>query len=185
MAKKRKDPDQLDLFGEKPDVDEFIALHRKMLAPSPPPEPEQNQCSWEEDCIYLAVAAKEAISESGMSRQEVADEVNSRYGWPSVEEYKGLLDAGKTKGVKHLSYHMLNHYLSKPTKYRMNAYMVLAIQRVTESLKFCDVLAREQGATVASPEENRALSFGKLQRTLLELKELEKEFKRDLLGRRR
>ena len=182
MAKKRKDPNQLDLpFGDGSSiVGEFASLHRKIL--DPPKPPKKDVCSWEEDCIYLAVAAKEAIKESGMSREEVADEINARYGWPDADEYKKLSKAGKTKGIRHLSYHMLNHFLSKPTEYRMDAHMVLAIQRVTESLKLCDAFAREREATVVGPKEKRALSFGKLQRTLLELRELEKEFKKDFVG---
>lgn len=183
MGTKRKDPNQLGLFDRKSEVGKFIALQREIL--DPPPLPKKEASSWEEDCIYLAVALKEAIKESGMSREEVADEVNARYGWPSGDEYEKLRKSGKTQGVKHLSYPMLNHFLSKPKKYRIDGYLLLAIQRVTESLKLCDALAREQGATVAGPEENRALSFGKLQRTMLELRELEKEFKRDFLRGRR
>lgn len=184
MSRKRKDPDQLELpFGDGSSVvHRYVSLQREILDPAPPPKKEK--FSWEEDCIYLAVALKEAIKESGQSREEVVDEINAGYGWPNADEYKKLSDEGKSTGVKHLSIHMFNHFLSKPTEYPIDGYYILAIQRVTESLKPADAFARDRLATVVSPEQKREFSFGQLKRTMIEFRELEKEFERDF-GRRR
>jgi hypothetical protein len=177
MSGKRIDPDQL-YFDFDSKVDEIVELKTSILTSSNMPRIHSTR-SLDEDCITLAAGLKEAIRESGLSRDQVADEINVLYGWPTSEAFKSL--SGEIqKHTQHLSIHMLNHYLSKPSEYKIPGFLIFAIQQVTGSLKACDLIARDQGGQVISSAEKVELTLGKLDTTILEMNRL----KRELRGRR-
>lgn len=163
--KKRIDTGQLSFEFDKK-IDEYINLRKDILTPHPP-QPHISH-SWEEDCIETAASAKRAIKQSGMSRDEVVDAVNSYYGWHSP--------AG-TKTGKALSIHMFNHYLSKPTRYHMPAYLIFAIQHVTGSLSISEAHAAAEDARVITGNEVRQMTLGKLDETIIEMQRLKKELR--------
>lgn len=175
MGTRRKDPNQLS-FDFSSSIEEYVALKTAVLST---PKPVSAGRSYEEDCIALAVGLKEAIVESGMSRDQVADEINVTYGWPTDEAYRQLPKEDR-KTTHHLSLHMLNHYLSKPVEYKLDGYLIFAIQRVTRSLATCNAIAKDMDAQVISGDEKRDLTLGKLDVTILEMQRL----KRELRGRR-
>lgn len=172
MRKKRKDPNQLS-FDFDAKIEKYVALKEEFLAP---PRASPSARSFEEDCISLAVGLKNAIVESGLSREQIADAINVTYGWPLSEAYNKL-SSSKRKTTQHLSVHMLNHYLSKPVEYKIPGYLIFGIQRVTQSLKATDALAADISAQVISKEEKRHLTLGKLDTTILEMQRLKKELR--------
>lgn len=70
MAKKRKDPNQRSLFDLPDKIEKYVALKEEILTP---PRTAPSVRSYEEDCISLAAGLQNAIRESGMSREQVAD----------------------------------------------------------------------------------------------------------------
>jgi len=145
-------------------------------------KPQQEIENYEEACMALAMGIKTAIKESGKSRADVADKVNEYFGWPTAAEMEKLKKKGEDKGVKHLSVHMFNHYLSKPAEYPIPGYLIYAIQHVTESLAPCRSFADAQGGEVVSMSEREILSIGKLFETKVQASRLLNEFSR---GKRR
>jgi len=134
--------------------------------------------NYEDACMSLAMSIKTAIKESGTSRADVADKINQYFGWPCAKEMKVLKEKGEDKGVKHLSVHMFNHYLSKPAEYPIPGYFVYAIQNVTESLASCRSFAEAEGGEVVSMAEREILSVGKLFETKVQVNRLLSEFSR-------
>lgn len=122
MSKKRQriGPKQRELdfkFNRAEQVEQICRLKEEIL--SSPATTQKPTASWEEDCVELAAAAKRAVRQSGMSREETVDKINEIYGWISVEDLKKKQNGKKKKGQKHLSCEMFNHYLSKPTEHLM------------------------------------------------------------------
>ena len=72
---------------------------------------------------------------------------------------------------------MFNHYLSKPAEYRLPAYYLFAIQRITESLEPAQCLAEAEDAKVISKGEVRQWALGKLDETIVEMQRLKKELR--------
>ena len=148
MAKqgKRIDPNQMALdFDQK--IEEYAALKVEILQAEAVPE---DKCAenYEETCMQVATEIKRAIRSSKLSREQVVDEINAYFGWEEKE----------TKSKKHLSSHMLNHYLSKPVQYPIPAFYLFAIQSITRSLEPVRALAEAADARVISGEEVRHMS---------------------------
>lgn len=180
MAKRRKriDKNQLELdfkFDRAEQVEQICRLKEEIL--SSPATTRKSSASWEEDCIELAAAAKRAVRQSGMSREEVVDKINKLYGWISVDDLKEKQGGKKEKGQDHLSYFMFNHHLSKPTEYPLPGYLLYAIQRVTESLQLASSLAEDMGGDTISKEEKTDLALGKLELSISEMQKLKRELK--------
>jgi hypothetical protein len=116
--------------------------------------------SFEEDCIEMARAVKLALKKSGLSREQLVDEINSYYNFNK------------------LSIHMFNHYLSKPAEYPIPGYLIYGIQRITGSLEPCRTLADSEGAKVITGDEVRQMTLGKIDENILELQRLKKELRR-------
>ena len=152
MAKKAKkiDAKQRPLpFGER--VVSHLVETEEILAEIYTHKPPQEIENYEDAGMALAVSIKKAIKESGESRAAVADKINKYFGWPTAEEMEALKkgNGGKdAKGVKHLSLHMFNHYLSKPAEYPIPGYFIYAIQNITESLAPCRSFADAEGGEV-------------------------------------
>jgi len=119
--------------------------------------------NYDEACIEIAATVKNALRNCGKSREELVDAINSYY--------------GTSEKSKHLSIHMFNHYLSKPTTYPMPAALIFAIQHVTGSLETIATLAEAEQARVISGEEVRKLAIGKLDDAISEMQRLKKEFR--------
>jgi hypothetical protein len=132
---------------------------------------------FDEDAVELAAAVKSAIRESGISRRELVDAINRHYGWPTVAE----VEAGATTDKSHLSLHMFNHYLSKPTEYKMPGALLFAVCRVTRSLLPIQVIAGAAGGDVVTREEKDELLLGKAEKAVYELNQITRSIKR---GRR-
>jgi len=164
MAKKGKriDPNQLSFdFDQK--IAQYQALKTEILEGKDRAPAKQVE-SHEEICIQIAAAIKRSIRFSGLSREQMVDEINLYFGWT---------------GKKTLSIHMLNHYLSKPAQYPIPAFYIFAIQSITGSLEPTMTIADAEDAQVISGDEVRQMKMGKLDETILELQRL----KKDLRGR--
>ena len=162
-SKKRIDPNQLSFLFDR-QIEEYATLKNEIV--STPSQPLQNQ-SFEEACIEMAAAVKRAIRNTNLSREQMVDAINDYFGWPHAPQVEG----------KHLSFHMLNHYLSKPAEYPMPAFYLFAIQRITESLEPARCLAEAEEAKVISKGEVRQLALGKLDETIIEMQRLKKELR--------
>jgi len=165
MSKKRKkvDPNQLSFdFDHK--IEQYRELKEEILQGS---EASTTHCEFEEACIEIAAAIKRAIRQSGLSREQMVDAINDYFGWPKED----------TKRGKHLSIHMFNHYLSKPSEYPIPTYYIYAIQRITGSLEPVKALAEAEGARVISGDEVRQMALGKLDEMILEMQKLKKELR--------
>jgi len=161
--KKRIDPNQLSfIFDQK--IEEYATLKDEIV--NTPSQMPQNQ-SYEEACIEMAAAVKRSLRSTNMSRAEMVDTINDYFGWPHAPQVEG----------KHLSLHMLNHYLSKPAEYPMPAFYLFAIQRITESLEPARCLAEAEEAKVISKGEVRQWALGKLDETIMEMQRLKKELR--------
>jgi len=124
--------------------------------------------SYEEACIEVAASVKRMLRASGMSRDLLVDAINDYFGWPD-----------ETKRA--LTIHMLNHYLSKPVEYPLQAAMIFAIQHCLRSLDVSGTFAEAEGGRVITRDEVRELAIGKLDDTILEMQRL----KRELRGNKR
>ena len=87
----------------------MASVARAIYEPPKPVVPVENEY---EACIEIAVAVKQAIRASGLSREQVVDEINTYFG--RTEEGA---KANEPTCRRPLSIHMLNNYLSKPTEY--------------------------------------------------------------------
>jgi hypothetical protein len=165
MAKKRK---LLDTVQTALDFDQPIEAYtqlREQLSKAPPAPIEAKEFRYEEYCIEIAVAVKKAIRASGMSREQLVDEVNDFYGWP------------KNDGRKSLTIHMLNNHLCKPTEYPMPTSLIHAVNRVTGSLEPLAAMAEMEGARIITGDEVRKLALGKIDDAIQEMQKLKRSFR--------
>ena len=121
-------------------------------------------------CVLLAAGIKKAITESGLSREQVVDEINAYFGRTADEAAK---DDSTCRNP--LTIHMLNNYLSKPAECPIPAYYLFAIHHVTESFEPARMFVEAEGARIATGSEIRQLNIGKLEEHLIEIKKLKKE----------
>jgi len=160
-ARKRIDPNQLS-FNFDRQIDEYTNLKEEII--NSPPQVPQNQ-SYEEACIDMAAAVKRAIRSTAFSREQMVDAINRYFGWKEG-------NAGKK-----ISIHMFNHYLSKPAEYPIPAFLLYAVQRITECLEPARSLAEAEEAKVISKNEVRQWALGKLDETIMEMQRLKKELR--------
>ena len=151
------------------------AIHQAINSRCPRRKSQQEY--FDEDTIELAASVKACIRESGMSRRDLVDAINTHYGWPTTSEVESM-DA---RPEDHLSLHMFNHYLSKPTEYRMPGALLFAICRITGSLSPCQVIAASAGGDVVTRDEKDDLLLGKAEKAVYELNQLKRQIKK---GRR-
>lgn len=120
---------------------------------------------YREGCIKIATAIKRAIRQSGMRREEVVNAINRYFGWNEANKRKSL------------SFHMFNHYLSKPVEYPIPVIYLVAIQRITGSLEPITAMAEIEGARVISGDEVRILALGKLEDAIQEMQKQKRNFR--------
>ena len=123
--------------------------------------------------IEISAAIKRAIRETGMSREEVVDEINNYFGRSTAGE---KIDPPECRAE--LSIHMLNHYLSKPVEYPIPAYYLVAITAITGSYEPVMALIHMFGAKVSTAEEQQMEALGKLEMTMVEMNKLKKQLKK-------
>lgn len=179
-SKEKLDSRQLSLFDYDRKIEDYVALKTEILRS--PEKADKEAHSWEEDCIAIAAAIKSAIKKSGLSREQIVEAVNDYYGWSQeISDCRSdISKKGKGKKAqtgKRLTIHMFNHFLSKPTKYPIQAYYIFAIQSITKSLEPCISFAEAENAQVISGDEKRALTLGKIDDHILELQRLKKELR--------
>lgn len=123
-----------------------------------------------ESCIAVAAACKKAITESGLSREQVVDGINKYFG-RTEEDASG----DDPTCFKPLTVHMFNNYLSKPTVYKLPAYMIFAIQSVCGTQAISRLFAEADGAQVVNGSEVKRLNLLKIHDSIAELKKMEKQ----------
>jgi hypothetical protein len=169
MTKRPKylDNHQTDLNFDQP-IEKYAQL-REELINDPPPPIEAKEYQWEEYNIEIAVAAKKAIRESGLSREQIVDAVNKFFGWPLEGEGSGR--------DKRLTIHMLNNHLCKPAEYPMTVALIHAICRITSSLEPLVAMVAAEGCQVLTRDEAKLLALGKIDNALAELQRIKKTFR--------
>jgi hypothetical protein len=177
MSRKRNriDPNQmtLDLRWERKVthlVSETRQIHDAMAA-----RPATRAENDFEACIAVAAAAKRAIDQSGLSRDNVVDRIN-RY-------FRRTDDGARTDPpgcFKPLSKHMMDKYLSQPIEYKLPAYLLYALHYVTGSLEPARMLVEAEGGAVVTAVEKRRLHLVQLQDYMGEAKRLEGELKKSM-----
>lgn len=172
MAPKKTAFEQLKLpFGER--VEKHLKDKEKILTEISTSKPLPQIESYEEACILLAMAMKDAIRESGLSREQVTDGINQFFGWEEKDKVKKRGE----KGLQYLSVHMMNHYLSKPVEYPIPGPILFAFNHVTGSLATCRAFVKAEDGDVITQDEKQELLLGKLEKTIFEMQKLKKEFK--------
>lgn len=170
--KKPTDPNQLPLdFTAQ--VDEYVEVKADILEAAK--EPLHRQCGENEmeACIEIAAAVKRTLRESGMSRDQLVDGINSYFG----RSEQGAISA-PPECRKPLTLNMLNNYLSKPCEYPIPAYYLYAIHNVTGIIEPAATIVAAEGAQVATAHEVRLLQLGRLDQTIAEMQTLKKQLKR-------
>ena len=98
-----------------------------------------------EACIEIAAAVKRSIRRAGLSREQAVDRINDYFGTPDK-----------------VSYHMMNHYLSKPARYPLPAYLIFALSDITGSLEIVQTLVEPMGGRVIGRDEVRQMTLGRV-----------------------
>ncbi len=188
MSKSRKKIDSKDFrqltFDDLPQkVESYLErkteIHNAINERSRPPARHLAE-DFDEDAIELAAAVKQAIRESEMSRREVVDAINTQYGWPTIDQAEQMSE----RPENHLSLHMFNHYLSKPTEYKMPGAILFGIVRATRSLEPIRAIAASVGGDVLSRDEKDELLLGKMEKAVYEMNRLSRELKTGKRSRR-
>jgi hypothetical protein len=158
---------QLNIFDA---IDTYVATREEIVEQYNNPTENREVANEAEDCIEIAAAIKKAIRQSGMSREQVCDAINT---------YWGRTEAGhkEERCKKPLSYEMFNHHLSKPVEYPIKAFFLFAIHRVTQSLEPAKVIVAAEGAEVASHEDIAMMALGKLEQNITEMQRLKRQLK--------
>lgn len=158
----------LDAGQSALDFDQPIEAYTQLrdhLSKAAPAPIEAREFRYEEYCIEIAVAIKKAIRASGMSREQIVDEINDFYGWP------------KNDGRKSLTIHMLNNHLCKPTEYPPTMSLIHAVHRITGSLEPLATMAEMEGARIITGDEVRKLALGKIDDAIQEMQKLKRSFR--------
>jgi len=174
MSNRREkiDPRQMEFDWDFPSKLEKVLHEREELKDKViegPPKVMKTENEFEL-CVLLAAGIKKAITESGLSREQMVDEINNYFGRTAEE-------AAKDDPVcrNPLTIHMFNNYLSKPAECPIPAFYLFAIHHVTESLEPARVMVEMEGARIATGSEIRQLNIGKLEEHIIEIKKLKKE----------
>lgn len=160
MAKRSKKIDgNQGVFGFDEKLARYEAARADVLAACDDAGAPRSFDTRAEACIEIAAAVKRAIRHTGLSREEVVDQINEYF------------------GDRRLSLHMFNHYLSKPAQYPLPAYLIFALLEITGSLEIAQALVDPIEARVISREEVRLMNLGKLDQTISEMQRLKKTLK--------
>ena len=159
----RFDSHQATINFDQP-IEAYQRLREDLLRENPPRN-ESHEYRYEECCQEIAVAIKQAIRHSGLSREQVVDGINDFFGWPKNDKRKSL------------TIHQFNAYLCKPVEYPIPAPYLHAICRVTGSLEPISALADMESARVIAGEELQALALGKIDNAVADLQRLKKTFR--------
>lgn len=127
----------------------------------------------------IAAGIKRAIAQSGYSREQVVDKINDFFG-----RSKAGAHADTPTCRNPLTIHMLNNYLSKPQVNPIPAYYLFAIHRITKDLEPIRVMAEPEGAQIATAEDIRHMTLGRLEAHLAEMNTLKKQLKSNKSNRR-
>jgi hypothetical protein len=157
-------------------VEVFVDAARSMLELKQAPPPHDPDIETEAELyVEIAGACKAAIRESGKSREQILDAINSQF--HKVD--------GDPAGKKPLTINMFNNYLSKPTENRIPVWLLYGIAAVTGSLKpFRPLVAGLGGKIITSVEETELL-LGKLEQHIRDGATLKRQLQRELSGRGR
>lgn len=168
-SKRKIDPNQGSFnFGM---VEDYIEVKEEILHSVALPVQPVDGCECEyEACVLLAAAVNQAYRDAGISREQLCDGINEYFG-RTPERYK------EKQCRKPLSYNMMNNMLSKPAENPMDAYLLFAIHHVCRSLGPARLFANAEGAKIATREEVKLIALGKLDRTIAEMKDLQRELK--------
>ena len=174
IRREKIDPRQMEFDWDFPSKLEKVLQEREDLKDqviAGPPKFMKTENEFEL-CVMLAAGIKKAITESGLSREQVVDEINAYFGRTAEE---AATDDPSCRNP--LTIHMFNNYLSKPSECPIPAYYLFAIHHVTESLEPAKVFVETEGARIATGEEIRQMAIGKLEDHLVEIKKLKKEIR--------
>lgn len=174
MVKRKDDPNQIQFeFDFDQRVDNYIqATQQIQEAIASPPHTERIECEFEAS-VEIAAAIKRAIRDSGMSREQTVDAINSYFG-----RSKEAAENDPPGSRNPLSIHMLNNYLSKPAEYPIPAYYLYAIHHITGSLEPAATIVAAEGGKIATGEELRQMALGKLEENIAEMQRLKKQLKK-------
>ena len=164
MAKREKELDGQTRFDWEARVDACVEAHSKIVDACYEDRPAVAM-GIDDACQEIAVAIKQGLRRSGLSREQLVDQVN---------EYFGLNDEDQ-EGRRPLSIHMLNHYLSKATEYPLPAYLLIPIITIIGSFEPVRIIAEAAGGRVISEADVRLMNVGKLVTTIKEMKKLQRE----------
>jgi hypothetical protein len=167
------DPHQLHLdltYSEK--VERYVEAKTKIFDAIQNGPSAANVENEFEACIEIAAAIKKAVRESGMSREQLVDAINSYFG-----RSNGGAETDPPACRRPLTIHMLNNYLSKPCEYPIPAYFLFAIHQVTGVIEPGATIIAAAGGQVATLEEVRLLQLGKLEQTIDEMQRLRTELR--------
>lgn len=168
----RIDPNQMEFDWDFPSKLEKVIHEREELKEKiafGPPKSGKTENEFEL-CVMLAAGIKKAISESGLSREQVVDGINAYFGRTAEDAAK---DDPSCRNP--LTIHMFNNYLSKPAECPIPAYYLFAIHHITKSLAPAGVIVEAEGARIATGSEIRQMNIGKLEEHLIEIKRIKKE----------
>lgn len=106
-------------------------------------------------CNEIAMAVKQELRDSGLSREQLLDRMN---------QFLGRTEEGHTERLckKPLTLNMLNNYLSKPSEYPIPAAFLFAFQSIFGTHRVSNMIVSASGAQVISGEDLRRLALIKV-----------------------
>jgi hypothetical protein len=169
MTKRGKfsDNSQMAIDFDQP-IERYARLREELIS-DPPPQIEAREYAWEEYCLEVAVAAKRAIRDSGLSRPQFVDAINRFFGWPIEGEGSGR--------DKRMTLAMLQNHLCKPAAYPFDVPLIHAIVRISGSLEPLSAMAGTEGCQLLTRDEAKLLALGKIDNALAELQRIKKTFR--------
>ncbi|MFH2064951.1 MAG: hypothetical protein ABIK15_07125 [Pseudomonadota bacterium] len=193
-AGKSLDSNQLEIpFTWEKQIEQFVEVRKEIqieaeeIAKGPEPQ-KRVECEFELS-VTIAAAIKRALDDSGLSREQLVDEINAYFGRTkagAVEQPPEDEDGEPIPPVcrRPLTIHMLNNYLSKPADCPIPAYYLFAIHHITRSLAPAEEFVKAEGGKVATGVEIRQMQIGKLQANLEEGRMIMKELKKHITVKR-
>jgi hypothetical protein len=126
------------------------AIIRLANAVCEPLEMQEGEISEEEMVVEITDACKQAIRESGLSREQILERVN------------GLLGrTGENDSKRPISIHMFNNYLSKSHEFPIRYTLIKAIAKITRSKRIAQVFVRDLSMVVIRTDDQIELWLGK------------------------
>ncbi|BCS94587.1 hypothetical protein DSLASN_02190 [Desulfoluna limicola] len=175
MARRREklDPSQRIIdFTWGQQVDRYVEERQDIQAAIEQPRTPSDYENEFEYGFELATAIKKAIRQSGLSREQVVDEINAFFD----RSHEGAkTDPPSCRNP--LTINMLNKYICKPDEAPIPAYYLVALMFVTGSLEPARALVEPMGAQVVDEEDVKQLTLGKIDQNISELQRLKKELR--------